>query len=176
MANVQPFSPRWWAMLPFGMMLASCAGAPGPVPVAAPVVVVPVAAVPKPGAAAAVDWRDAPLAPGAWALQIAGRVSAASYGGAITMACRDGVVEIALPGPASSPAPQFTIITSSRRADRSGLADDALRLRIPAGDGLLDAIAFSRGRFAVEAEGRGRLILPADPVISRVVEDCRAGR
>jgi hypothetical protein len=89
-------------------------------------------------------------------------------------------VDITLPGPPTSPSPQFTIITSSRTADLTGQGMSfhygVASLSIRARDPLLDAIAFSRGRFAVEAEGRGRLILPADPVISRVVEDCRAPR
>lgn len=40
-------------------------------------------------------------------------------------------------------------------------------------DRLLDAIAFSRGRFAVEARGIPPLYLPSWPEITRVVEDCR---
>jgi hypothetical protein len=39
-------------------------------------------------------------------------------------------------------------------------------------DPLLDAMAFSRGA-AVEVAGLPALVLPADPAISRVVEDCR---
>jgi hypothetical protein len=45
--------------------------------------------------------------------------------------------------------------------------------RLPANDPLLDAMAFSRGRFAVEAAGLPTLYLPSWPEISRVVEDCR---
>lgn len=40
-------------------------------------------------------------------------------------------------------------------------------------DRFLDAIAFSRGRFMVEARGIAPLYLPAWPEITRVVEDCR---
>jgi len=38
---------------------------------------------------------------------------------------------------------------------------------------LLDAIAFSRGRFSVEAAGTARLVIPAWPEAARVVEACR---
>lgn len=48
-----------------------------------------------------------------------------------------------------------------------------LVVSLPAGDPLLDAIAFSRGRFALEAAGLPTLYLPAWPELSRVVEDCR---
>ena len=40
-------------------------------------------------------------------------------------------------------------------------------------DPLLDAIAFSRGRFTVESESGAMLVLPAWPEPARVVEDCR---
>jgi len=173
-ANPRPVSLRrpLLAAGALALLLAGCSAPPAPAPHLPPP---PPAPPPRP--AAPVDWRDAPLAPGAWALTIRGKTSRASFGDAISLSCGgNGAVEIALPGPAASPAPQFTIITSSLSADRAGLSDTAAHLAIPARDALLDAIAFSRGRFAVEVEGRARLILPADPVISRVVEDCRAPR
>ena len=44
---------------------------------------------------------------------------------------------------------------------------------VPAGDPMLDAIAYSRGRFAVEVPGLQTLYLPSWPEITRVIEDCR---
>lgn len=180
-ANPRILSPRRGALLPGALALALAGCAAPPPPVAPPPPPPAPAPPPRPVASAPVDWRDAPLAPGAWALSILGPVSTARYGGAITIACRHhGAVDITLPGPATSPAPHFTIITSSRSADLTGAGtgpnDGPPVLTLAARDPLLDAIAFSRGRFVVEAEGRARLILPADPAISRVVEDCRAPR
>ncbi len=40
-------------------------------------------------------------------------------------------------------------------------------------DALLDAIAFSRGRFIVEQAGQPPLVVPSWAEIGRVVEDCR---
>jgi hypothetical protein len=40
-------------------------------------------------------------------------------------------------------------------------------------DSLLDALAFSRGRFASMMPGSPALVLPAEPEIAHVVEDCR---
>lgn len=40
-------------------------------------------------------------------------------------------------------------------------------------DSLLDAIAFSRGRFLVEQAGAPTLVLPAWAEVGRVIEDCR---
>jgi hypothetical protein len=45
-------------------------------------------------------------------------------------------------------------------------------VRIAAGDPILDAIAFSRGRFGVVLDGVERS-LPTWPELTRVVEDCR---
>jgi hypothetical protein len=39
-------------------------------------------------------------------------------------------------------------------------------------DNVLDAIAFSRGRFIVDGGGL-RLVLPASPEAARSIEDCR---
>jgi hypothetical protein len=44
---------------------------------------------------------------------------------------------------------------------------------IKARDPVLDAIAFSRGRFVFEAAGQPTLALPSWPEVSRVIEDCR---
>ena len=44
---------------------------------------------------------------------------------------------------------------------------------LAATDPLLDAMAFSRGRFVVEQAGAPPLVLPAWAEIGRVVEDCR---
>ena len=44
---------------------------------------------------------------------------------------------------------------------------------LAASDPLLDAIAFSRGRFAVDVPGTAPVYVPAYPEITRVVEDCR---
>ena len=40
-------------------------------------------------------------------------------------------------------------------------------------DPLLDAIAFSRGRFAVTMAGGSPLVVPAWPEAARTIEDCR---
>lgn len=40
-------------------------------------------------------------------------------------------------------------------------------------DGLLDAMALSKGRFAVEVSGLPSLYLPSWAEVTRVIEDCR---
>ena len=44
---------------------------------------------------------------------------------------------------------------------------------LPANDPLLDAMAITQGRFAIEVEGMEPLYLPAWAEVTRVIEDCR---
>jgi hypothetical protein len=55
-------------------------------------------------------------------------------------------------------------------------AAGGVRAELAASDPLLDAMAFTKGRFAVETAGQETLYVPAYPEISRVIEDCRGGR
>ena len=45
--------------------------------------------------------------------------------------------------------------------------------QLPAGDPLLDAMAITKGRFALEVEGEPTLYVPAWAEVTRVIEDCR---
>jgi hypothetical protein len=63
--------------------------------------------------------------------------------------------------------------TGAERRLAATATGDGLSARLAASDALLDEIVFSRGRFAVEAEGAPLLILPAWPETARVIEDCR---
>jgi hypothetical protein len=49
----------------------------------------------------------------------------------------------------------------------------ATAAQLAARDPLLDAMAFSKGRFAVDVPGLPPLYLPAWPEVTRVIEDCR---
>jgi hypothetical protein len=51
--------------------------------------------------------------------------------------------------------------------------EGASAAQLGARDPLLDAMAFSKGRFAVEVTGLPMLYLPAWPEVTRVIEDCR---
>lgn len=48
-----------------------------------------------------------------------------------------------------------------------------VEVAVPARDPVLDAMAFSRGRFAVLAGGLAPLYVPSWTEVSRVIEDCR---
>lgn len=129
------------------------------------------------------DWRDAPQTPGDWRWgPIAGR-STASFGppGAaplVTLTCDRANVRvlIARRGAATGAVPMALRSTARLRPLISdpllgvpGMVTAELGVRDPA----LDAVAFSRGRFALETAGLATLYLPSWPELSRVIEDCR---
>ena len=60
-------------------------------------------------------------------------------------------------------------LLSEPLATRPGWITAQLR----ASDPILDAMAFSRGRFALDVAGLAPLYLPAWPEVARVIEDCR---
>lgn len=103
----------------------------------------------------------------------------ARFGGdALVLSCNRDAATVTLirRGMAEGEVP-MTILTSSGNRTVSGKAlagpPPVIALTLAARDSLLDAIAFSRGRFAVETAGLPTLYLPSWPEISRVIEDCR---
>ena len=146
-------------------LLAACATRTAPPP--RPVPVVPPPSAPEPAPAPPVpveDWRDLPLTPGEWSYSSDDRGSEANYAGfALRCDAERRQVTLSLAGATGPIAVQTSFGT---QVLQPGAA-------VPAPDPSLDALAFSRGRFAVEAEGLARLVIPAWPEPGRVVEDCR---
>ena len=138
---------------------------------------------PLPPPAPAPGWEDAPLTRGAWFYGSDASGSQASFGAPQSEAifllrCDRAARRITLSREGAATAGQMAIRTSTNvRALPAGVRTEPLAYTsatLPASDPLLDAIAFSRGRFAVEAAGLPRLVLPAWPETARVVEDCRS--
>jgi hypothetical protein len=79
-------------------------------------------------------------------------------------------------GRASGPVP-LRILTETRdralTASPAGNEIPTVTFALPASDPILDAMAFSKGRFAVEVAGMPTLYLPSWPEVTRVIEDCR---
>lgn len=69
----------------------------------------------------------------------------------------------------SGAVPGTTLVVRTTSLERSLPASGTLGARDP----LLDAIAYSRGRWSVEAPGLPRLVLPGWPEAARSIEDCR---
>lgn len=200
-ANLAPLSrvmrrrPALGLGLAGGLLLAlsSCAVPVQQAPVAAPS---PLPAEPAPNAAVAhappPDWRSADLTPGQWSWAMAGGASQASFGVAgqapvLQIGCPrpSGAVEIKLAVFGQGQSAEIGILASSQRRDFFASREfsdqrqsERFTVAVPARDHFLDALAFTRGRFAIEGQakitGGLRLYLPAHPAISRVVEDCRA--
>lgn len=84
-------------------------------------------------------------------------------------------VTIEQPATATGAVPVTIQTTALRRtltASPQGTAP-VLAASVPAGDPLLDAITFSRGRFAILTPGLEPLYVPSWSEVGRVVQDCR---
>lgn len=164
------------------MVLGACAAAPIPVP---PPVISQPRPVPRPAPLPLppADWRDAPQTPGTWSWALVSGRSTASFGlpaeaPLVVLSCDRAVGQIHLirAGAAATEVPLAVATSTIRRLLQSDPVRSTagwLVVLLSARDPLLDAIAFSRGRFSLEAAGLETLYLPAWPELSRVVEDCR---
>lgn len=164
-------------------LLASCASpppppAPRPTPRPQPSYTPP--PPPRP-VQPAPDWRDRPITPGIWRWGRIDGASSARFGEgsatALEIRCdrTRGNVLLIRPGAIDGQIPVTVVTTSTARSltgqPLAGAA--AIVVPVPVRDPLLDAIIFSRGRFAVEARGHAPVYAPTWPEIARVVEDCR---
>ena len=126
---------------------------------------------------------DAPATPGDWFYRSEPSGGVVSFGEPQTEAklqlrCEraSGTISIVRTGAAPVGA---TMTIRTETADRALTASAApgplptVVARLPARDPLLDAMAFSKGRFAVEVTGLQTLYAPAWPEVTRVIEDCR---
>lgn len=154
-------------------VLASCSDqrvVPAPRPSATP------APLPPPPPRPVVDWQHAPVTPGDWVWSNAGGRSQANFaGGLLQLICDrpNNSVVVLRRGNAEGAVP-MTIATSAltRTVSANGSAN-GIALSLPAPDPLLDAMAFSRGHFALEVSGLGAIYVPSWPEVGRVIEDCR---
>ena len=123
---------------------------------------------------ASVDaYRNRPLTTGAWTLLLAAESSEARYGEAgrparLTLRCDMAARRVRITRPDRTPG-TITIVTSSMTRTLTAPGE------VLASEPLLDAIAFSRGRFVVlaPASSGDALIIPAWPEAARIAEDCR---
>lgn len=136
--------------------------------------------VPPPPPRTVTGWRDAPITPGTWNWVNAGNRSIASFAASgaapmLTMSCDPGSRQVSLirAGTATATAPMAIATTDGGRTITATTNGQTLVATLAATDRLLDSIAFSRGRFAVEMAGLATLYLPSSPELSRVIEDCR---
>jgi|SRR3954454_10466917 hypothetical protein len=131
--------------------------------------------------AAAVDLSTASPIAGSWVYSQTADGSEASFVNAaaipqLNIRCARATRRVTIAKPASGAAPLLNIWTSglTRNLPASfNPATQRLSADMAAFDALLDAIAFSRGRFGVSVSGTPALVVPAWAEVARVVEDCR---
>jgi hypothetical protein len=122
-----------------------------------------------------------PLTPGNWVYSVQGGNSQALFGPAAGQAafivrCDRAQRQISLGREGAT----GTVLTVRSTSDVRSLPATVraqpspyLWAALPANDRLLDSLAFSRGRFTVEATGLPVLVIPSWPEPARVIEDCR---
>lgn len=153
------------------------APSPSPPPIARP-------PAPPPPARAPVNWQDAPQSPGDWRYVRQGQMSQALFGEAqqgarLAISCDLSTRRVSL-ARAGNTSGRVTMTVRTEFQDQAlnaggqDMGTPMIAAQLAAADPLLDAMAFSKGRFAVEVPGTAPLYPPAWPEIIRVVEDCRS--
>lgn len=178
--------PSFVTLSPLLVLLASCVG-PGQQqrPPVGPAVARPGAADPAPVAPAtpgpvATEWLYRPATPGTWSYRTDAGGSVAQFGASaadpvFSLHCDRAARRISL---ARAGAGQGVMLL---RTSYGAVSWPATVTTAPAqvvatraaSDTVLDQLAYSRGRFAVEVQGLTPLIVPAWAEVGRVIEDCR---
>ena len=122
-----------------------------------------------------------PAIAGRWTYgQVAGGSEAtfsdASGARQLVVRCVRATRQIRFVRPAMAAAPALYVWTSTAARQLPATFDAAtaeLRADVAAVDRLLDALAFSKGRFAVAVAGAAPVIVPNWPEPTRAIEDCR---
>lgn len=128
-------------------------------------------------------YLDAPQTPGTWRYEDEPGEKLALYGEdprapVFLMRCGDGAVALARVSDTAQDAPRTMTVTTETVTGQLEASpvpgrEVILAARLAPGDPLLDAMAITKGRFAIEVEGMAPLYLPAWVEVSRVIEDCR---
>lgn len=162
---------------------AGCVPAP-PRPVPPPPMAMAKPAAPPPAAplpaisAAPQNWLDAPQTPGDWSYRmVGGGISEAGFitsGGSqiFTLLCSPGK-QVSIIRKGDGAPPMRILAETADRLLPVNKGQGQVSAILAGNDPLLDAMALSRGRFAIETGELPTLYLPAWPEVSRVIEDCR---
>jgi hypothetical protein len=128
------------------------------------------------------DYSNAPALAGSWSYAAIPGGSQARFmdsSGSVraAIACSRAARQVSIARTSAAPAASLSVWTSTVTRNVPALFEQqAVRVvsQLNAYDTLLDAIAFSRGRFAVAMPGAPAIVLPSAPETARVIEDCRA--
>ena len=139
------------------------------------------AQVPMPAQAPA-DFSYSPVSTGSWSYRAVAGGSEANFIDAtgrarMVIGCGKVTRLVTLSRISSAPASSLSFWTSSMSRNLSSRFDQLagrVIAQVGASDALLDAMALSRGRFAVSMPGSPALVLPVGAEVDHVVEDCRS--
>ena len=128
-----------------------------------------------------VGFSNAAATPGVWNYRPFAGGSEAAFtdtGGAVRVAvrCVRATRRVTISRTSAVPAASLFVWTSAAQRSLPARFEQAtmrVSADLAARDGLLDAIAFSRGRFAISMPGAPPLVLQPAPEAARVFEDCR---
>lgn len=185
-ACMKPIYLHLGGALALSFTIAACVPAPNstpaptPSPTPEPVQTTP---PPPPPAPPAENWIDEPRTPGDWSYRPALSGGEALYGSrngemlfAIKCDRRAGRITLLRSGRAAS-STSMTIRTETvdrtLAATPAGSGSQQVMATLAASDPLLDAMAVTRGRFAVETTGLSTLYLPPWAEVTRAIESCR---
>ncbi|MBX7457066.1 hypothetical protein K3152_02300 [Qipengyuania sp. 1NDH17] len=178
-------------LLTSALLAAGCVPAPDstPAPSPSPVETAPAPSptpAPTPVAMAEPEyenWIDAPRTEGEWRYTMTSLGGAASFGSSndrpvFTLWCdrTKRQVDLIRHGDFTASAPMRILTETTARSftgEPRPSAPERLFASVAATDPLLDAMALTKGRFAVETPDSPTLYLPAWAEVTRVIEDCR---
>ncbi len=179
LSRLELFSPLLAALF-----LAACVAPPRPAPPAAPAPQQTRLSEPSPQSQS-LAWDTAPLTPGSWVYRADAAAPAALFGlpaspAIVAIRCvraqRQILVQRATRAPPGTMG-TVQIYSSSRaaplRASVPFTGPVYMTAELAASDTLLDAIAFSRGKWGLMQPGEQDFILPRAAEVARVIEECR---
>jgi len=189
---MKPIYAHLGGALALSFTIAACVPAPdstppptpAPTPTPTPTPVATTAApAPAPAPPPAENWIDRPRTPGDWSYRAESDGGIALYGESasetrFSIDCDRGANQVTLTR-AGQVQGQASMTIRTETTDRalatraSGSGQPTVVADIPARDPLLDAMAITRGRFAVEVPGLSTVYLPPWAEVTRVIEECR---
>ncbi len=128
------------------------------------------------------EWIDWPITPGDWVYRQDDRGSIALFGPAgsdaiVTVRCDRQRQRLYLSRAGNGTDAVMLVRASSMRkeyrAGNTGANPPYLATEIMPNDPMLDAIASTRGRIAIEVSGQAAIAIPLWSEFPRVIEDCR---
>lgn len=162
------------------LALGACV-APPPPPAPKTMSAPPVAA-PAPAPRLTGDWNDWPFTSGDWTYRHDAKGSVGQFGtpgqtAKASLRCDSQSRRIYMSREVTAPGQRIIVRTSSTTKDLVAKPTEAtpnyLVAEIAPRDPILDAMAFSRGRILLDAQGQVPIVLPSWAEITRIVEDCR---